>query len=277
MGRGYWNAKSTRGKRQNESPIFTAAPGITPQNETAEMAQPYTFPLLFTSDMVRALLDGRKTQHRVLPTPKLMDVRKAHLADRPVYAWVREDWWSGTPTADYPHAVSYRAHDDARYRPLPDGEAWRYGILMPRWASRITLEITAARIERLQGMTEKDAIAEGAHLFPPSVRNSHKHFSPNRCRECAHVVPVSVDMGHPDGCPFAERWDSKVIFFRDQGCSPAWGFDLRSDNAQEPSRLRFRWLWDNMYPLAPWWDNPEVVALTFKVHRQNIDAIRPEK
>ncbi len=73
--------------------------------------------------------------------------------------WVRETW---APHADMPHAAIYRCDrgGDLQDTVTPNFR-WRPSIFMPRWASRITLEIVSVRVERLQDISEEDARGEG--------------------------------------------------------------------------------------------------------------------
>ncbi|ELZ8934900.1 hypothetical protein U1D46_003924 [Cronobacter dublinensis] len=194
-------------------------------------------PLIVNAEMVRAILDGRKTQtRRIIQSParnmqatgkKVIDYREPgdkwygeyifsmrnqsgtwcdytkeqFLAKCPFGAvgdrlWVRETW-SDVNSEGCP-AVAYRADSDTRllaeietFRdedgvlntadPRLDkywfaawsGDlfsgtegSWRPSIHMPRWASRITLEITGVRAERLRDLSEEDARAEG--ITPPA-------------------------------------------------------------------------------------------------------------
>jgi hypothetical protein len=155
-------------------------------------------PILFKSEMVRAILEGRKTQTRRIMKPQPVwhrnfwmydgepflsdDTMQSHLLHNvygvkgspygAVYAddsadhlWVRETWADvrGMGFDEFPMGVSYRA--DCANASLDVaksyGVKWKPSIFMPRWASRITLEITDVRVERLQDITETDAIAEG--------------------------------------------------------------------------------------------------------------------
>lgn len=150
-------------------------------------------PILFNGDMVRAILDGRKTQTRRLVGYSTADILRlkeeyshknysigcpfGQLRDR---IWVRETWQAIHDSVD-----EFGTVDETTYMPSilkePDsywhpvyaadnwttdreerGFPWRPAIHMPRWASRITLEITAVRVEHLQDISEEDAKAEGA-------------------------------------------------------------------------------------------------------------------
>ena len=153
-------------------------------------------PISATRPEVRAILDGRKTMTRRIVKPQpiggdkickrgmgygwiIGQLRDSENAWRDLSCpygqpgdrlWVRETWRipNGAPRG----WVDYRA-DDAR-----EGFRWRPSIYMPRWASRITLEITDIRVERLQDISEEDAQAEGVKLhteyIPMKVGFNHR-------------------------------------------------------------------------------------------------------
>lgn len=85
--------------------------------------------------------------------------------------WVRESF-ALHPTMQEcgHHAVFYRAHDTI----LPENK-WSASMFMPRWASRILLEITDVRVERLRDISEDDAIAEGCGKLPPFMDEGGSH------------------------------------------------------------------------------------------------------
>lgn len=153
-------------------------------------------PILFSAPMVRALLAGTKTQTRrpLRPQPyehfgrwQIVDRisgdchldlwARGDVGCRPVMPrdrlWVREHWrtagWlNDTAPRDLPRnaPIRYEADPvDADNLPLADGR-FRPSMFMLRWASRITLTVTDVRVERLQDISEADALAEGIVPVP---------------------------------------------------------------------------------------------------------------
>lgn len=138
-------------------------------------------PILFSGPMVRALLDGSKTQTRRVINPvqprddgmwpagrdPVPDCPYGKAGDR---LWVREAW-ACTARGDFYTKIQYRAdgqsiehhwkYFDAVKRLDKEGK-YRPGIHMHRWASRISLLITDVRVQRLHDISEEDARAEGA-------------------------------------------------------------------------------------------------------------------
>lgn len=121
-------------------------------------------PILFSAPMVRAILEGRKSQTRRLANRRAAIV---HPGDR---LWVRESWRAAEAHDRLPPRDIERESAVVYYEADQLKSAWelgklRPGIHMPRWASRLTLEVEAVRIEPLQAISEADAIAEGVHLI----------------------------------------------------------------------------------------------------------------
>jgi hypothetical protein len=136
-------------------------------------------PIIFSAPMVRALLDGRKTQTRRLALVEDRrwpdgDVFKESLWQRVKPGdrlWVREAW-SLVPASAYRCSEGVQQtlnpaepYDAAIYRAGWDrstgGLRWRPSIHMPRWASRLTLTVTEVRVQRLQEISRGDAMEEG--------------------------------------------------------------------------------------------------------------------
>ncbi|HFH4297248.1 TPA: hypothetical protein ACGJ44_000816 [Pseudomonas aeruginosa] len=217
-------------------------------------------PILFNDQMVRAILEGRKTVTRRVMKPQpdflgsMVDPNTPFKTlDAGLHAritcpygepgdrlWVRETWTDvnmcGAP------ALAYRAdedirdlmeepgflddrgafnYDDPRVKPYPfacwyaelDQARWRPSIHMPRWASRILLEITAVRVERLQDISEEQALAEGVRGEP-----------------CDHARQACSDIG-------------------------CWG---------DTAKGAFGFLWEQLNGAGAWQANPWVWVVEFK-------------
>lgn len=211
-------------------------------------------PIIFSAPMVRALLDGRKTQTRRVLKPQLPLSRIVPIDDGSAghgwfgdeeggirffcgYApgdrlWVREAWGMNHGGYDVPALIPKQrpARDKLRDDQLvyfateTDSEILaemprRPSIHMPRWASRLTLAVTDVRVERLREIDLDDVLAEG-------------------------ITPIGEDDGD-GGATIAD-----------------------SDTINE-----FRILWESLHGAGAWAANPWVVAITFDVHRCNIDEI----
>jgi hypothetical protein len=183
-------------------------------------------PILFSAPMVRAILDGSKTQtRRIVKLPhqnplgqwepttvggdcggstadgKTVPLQGAIWHTRTgaclisLYGQPGDRLWVRETFAIVPR-TAYRCSEGVQQVLRPDddhdaaifregwtrsrsGFRWRPSIHMPRWASRINLEITGVRVERLQDISEADAIAEGAILHD-GRGTGHTGFRHNR-------------------------------------------------------------------------------------------------
>lgn len=213
--------------------------------------------MIFNGEMVRAILDGRKTQTRrimapqpaddiercIFPNPEAIGWKSSlrhkhgsttahfcHYGKRGDRIWVRETFQG--PLFDYDLMDSYCKDPTPFEKPefcvykadgVPAPEfydaddelhcCWRPSIHMPRWASRILLEITDVRVERLNSIHDVDAMREG-------IQN---------LTTCSHA-----DFGIPG-----------VV------------------NAQHPVRA-FQLLWESIYGADSWRANPWVWVIEFK-------------
>lgn len=191
-------------------------------------------PILFSGPMVRAILDGTKSQTRrvVRPQPPAgwhrpcvgddgvasgycdsdpTNERRCPYGAPGERLYVKETCWiwgrwtlNGVTTtgrqrwrfrAEPEHRVRFDRPEQTARRESPQpgfdglpGWVYRHARFMPRWASRITLEITDVRVERLQDISEEDAKAEGTEPFRLPVH------------------PARESLRHVDG--YSQLWDS---------------------------------------------------------------------
>lgn len=188
-------------------------------------------PILFSGEMVRAILDGRKTQTRrvVKPQPVVSGtgVQVANngtddlffvggqLLDKCPYGrpgdslWVRETW----QYVDVSLLHATVGYKDNESRTVHLGESWEMkgrntwnwqpSIFMPRWASRITLEVTAVRVERVQDIGEGDAIAEGVIFKGP-----YYGLPKTKEYDCDTARYAFADVWHSINAKRGYGWDS---------------------------------------------------------------------
>ncbi|SXQ85911.1 hypothetical protein [Klebsiella pneumoniae] len=206
--------------------------------------------MIFNGEMVRAILHGRKTQTR--RPIKWKQTRFTEIGEREdgskwpwsedaehacdfwhpcpfgavgVRIWVRETW-ARYNIDQNSHDIAYRATTPEDW---PEEGRWRPSIHMPRWASRILLEITNVRVERLNAISEEDAQREGVHT---------------------------------------EVWDQTVVArnyaARDEFFQ-FWSEDMpHYVEMNQLYRSSFRSLWESIYGAENWLANPWVWVIEFK-------------
>lgn len=240
-------------------------------------------PILFSAPMVRALLDGRKTQtRRVIKKATGLSLSVGQDDEQPDIAvlswltgagpgydvdehvervrcpygaigdrlWVRETWYVDDYRVqkgpylkpdDYydvheerqTGGIVYRADGDAPFE--AEQPVWRPSIHMPRWVSRIDLEITGLRIEHVQSISEADAQAEGVES--PEVEREERNW--NICPRCGGTRLYTAFSGG-GACP-------------DTDCMEC-----------DTHAKRFRHLWAAINGENSWAANPWVWVIEFK-------------
>jgi hypothetical protein len=159
-------------------------------------------PILFSTPMVQAILQGRKTQTRRIVNPQPL-TGMTHVAGnlwRPLeqppslngkllgcqygkrgdILWVRETW--GKAQSNYAHSDTYLYKADDYPDDFSPVAKWKPSIHMPKEAARIFLKIIDVRVERLQEISQEDAISEGIEfkIDETSVSlNSYKIYEAN--------------------------------------------------------------------------------------------------
>lgn len=215
--------------------------------------------IIFSAPMVRALLAGTKTQTRRLihTTAKEMAPGQILIFEGPRFGgtayrfaptyeagdrlYVREHWktsadFNDVAPRDLPRDCSILTLADNTVATKAFRPPWgkhRQGMHMPRWASRLTLTVSEVRVQRLQEISEEDAIAEG--LIP-----YHMEAPPGLSITCWHWLPNVDD---------------------EETYTPA------------AAAYRALWNSLHTTPGERWEDNPFVVAVSFDVRKGNIDEV----
>lgn len=206
-------------------------------------------PMIFNAEMARALLDGRKTQTR-RPMKIQPDTRHCRIdfeggvlkessqvagcwhvnrTHRPPCGQPGDLIYVRETFAEWDDGIVYRASNPQ----CNNVTKWTPSIHMERKHSRLTLKITDVRIERVQGISEADAISEGLEIF------------------------------NEDG----NLWYSGYMDGNDSWFSELWKW-----HCNDPVQA-FKELWDGIYFKSGngWNDNPWVWCYTFSIIHKNVD------
>lgn len=160
-------------------------------------------PILFSTPMVQAILRNKKTQTRRImpeqPNEYLLPcgTSKRYWANDPEYLkakyyrskyeigdilWVRETWQHTKCLSINWEDETYGYVYKADKQPWEDYEGWKWkpSIHMPKEAARLFLKITDIRVERLQDISQADAIAEGVESVRQLGRSYYKLYYGNK-------------------------------------------------------------------------------------------------
>lgn len=208
-------------------------------------------PILFNAEMVRAILDGRKTCTRRIckdANERTVPDMEFYNADRRTYAvhnfadkehmeqlstaertcpicpgdilYVRETWKKA------PNGYYY--YEDWQRNDIADITKWKPSIHMPKEAARIWLKVTNVRVERLQDIDEDGAVKEG---IPWSECRNCK--APFGCDACAGEGYDEIDA-------FAELWDSTIkkidLDFYGWNANP-WVWVIEFERCEKPEEI----------------------------------------
>lgn len=229
--------------------------------------------MIFNGEMVRAILEGRKTQTR--RPMKIQPVLNgsfyevygagwsANVSSVPVVfghslathcpfgcvgerIWVRETYRVHSKAADVATLV-YKASEQNSWTeqthrvPLSvctrrvSPEKWTPAIHMPRWASRILLEITDVRVERLQDISEEGAQREGVHteVWDQTVAARNYAASDEFFQFWSDDMPHFVEMNELYRSSFRSLWES--LYGEDSWQANQWVWVIEFKRIEETS------------------------------------------
>lgn len=179
-------------------------------------------PILFNTDMVRSILDGRKTETRRLPSKRIEDkwlnyeewvtaaappgstslTEKEFYEEYPPYRpgdilYVRETWCLRYDGEKYFYKADKHTPREGKRLIDYDHVSWKPSIHMPKEAARIFLKVTNVRVERLQDITWQEAAREGCYgstsddpdpLFHlPTLRGEFQKLWDSTCKKNLQV------------------------------------------------------------------------------------------